>query len=245
MRRVGNKLFADVVIGAPRTYTFEQIHEVSERVEKAALEGAHTISPHSEVDTVVHVEPAASPSETVTDQIHYLAELQGVHAHDIHVREVNGLLEADFDLELQSDMDLREAHSAATRLEQAVLQGNRKVQRVTTHLEAPNETIVRRQNVTQKYPEMAARICQIADEIAGAGSAHDVHLYRSRAPSSSSSSSKDKDEGQRLDLVLHTIFDAHAPLSQVHIWAEEIKRALRQAYPNLDSVVIHTEPPEQ
>jgi cation diffusion facilitator family transporter len=245
MRRVGNKLFADVVIGAPRTYTFEQIHEVSERVEKAALEGAHTISPHSEVDTVVHVEPAASPSETVTDQIHYLAELQGVHAHDIHVREVNGLLEADFDLELQSDMDLREAHSAATRLEQAVLQGNRKVQRVTTHLEAPNETIVRRQNVTQKYPEMAARICQIADEIAGAGSAHDVHLYRSRAPSSSSSSSKDKDEEQALDLVLHTIFDAHTPLSQVHIWAEEIKRALRQAYPNLDSVVIHTEPPEQ
>ncbi|HLX40895.1 MAG TPA: cation transporter dimerization domain-containing protein [Ktedonobacteraceae bacterium] len=41
------------------------------------------------------------------------------------------------------------------------------------------------------------------------------------------------------------MFDAHAPLSQVHITAEEIKRALRQEYPRLDSVVIHTEPPEQ
>lgn len=245
MRRVGNKLFADVVIGAPRTYTFEQIHEVSERVEKAALDGVHTISPHSEVDIVVHVEPTASPTETVTDQIHYLAELQGVHAHDIHVREVNGFLEADFDLELQSDMDLREAHAAATRLEQAVLQSNRKVQRVTTHLEAPNETVVPRQDVTYKYPEMAAGICQIADGIAGAGSAHDVHLYRSRPPTSSLSSSEEKDNRQELDLVLHTIFDAHAPLSQVHVWAEEIKRALRQAYPNLGSVVIHTEPPEQ
>jgi divalent metal cation (Fe/Co/Zn/Cd) transporter len=31
----------------------------------------------------------------------------------------------------------------------------------------------------------------------------------------------------------------------VHIQAEEIQRALRQAYPQLGSVVIHTEPPEQ
>jgi len=242
VRRAGNKLFADVVIGAPRTYTFEQIHEVSERVEKAAVEGARAVSPQSEVDVVVHVEPTASPSETVTDQIHYLAELQGVHAHDIHVREVNGQLEADFDLELQSDMDLSEAHAAATRLEQAVLQGNRRVHRVTTHLEAPNENVVRRQDVTHKYPEMAANICKIADRVAGVGSAHDVHLYRSRL---SPASSDGKDDKEELDLVLHTIFEAHAPLSQVHIWAEEIKRALRQAYPKLGSVVIHTEPSEQ
>ncbi|HLG77409.1 MAG TPA: cation transporter dimerization domain-containing protein, partial [Ktedonobacteraceae bacterium] len=53
-----------------------------------------------------------------------------------------------------------------------------------------------------------------------------------------------KTEAADLDLVLHTVFDAHAPLSQVHVDAEEIKRALRRAYPNLNSVTIHTEPPE-
>ena len=240
VRRVGNKLFADVVIGAPRTYSFEQIYEVSEHVEAAAKEVARSIKPNGEVDVVVHVEPTASQSETVTEQIHYLAALQGVHAHDIRVREVNGCLEADFDLELQTDMDLHAAHAAATRLEQAVLQNNRNIRRVTTHLEAPPVDIVSRLDVTRQYPEMAARICQIADEIAGAGSAHDVHLYRSRYLKAQNNGKKDE-----LDLVLHTIFAAHAPLSQVHIWAEEIKRALRQAYPNLGSVVIHTEPPEQ
>ncbi|WP_236031611.1 cation transporter dimerization domain-containing protein [Ktedonospora formicarum] len=45
-------------------------------------------------------------------------------------------------------------------------------------------------------------------------------------------------------MTLHITFDAQAPLSQVHIWAEEIKRALRRAYPYLDTVTIHTEPPE-
>lgn len=242
VRRAGNKFFADVIIGAPRIFTFEQIHELSERVEKAAREGARIISPQGEVDIVVHVEPTASPQETVTDQIHYLAELQGVHAHDIHVREVGERLEADFDLEVQSDMDLGEAHNVATKLEQAVLQSNQLLRRVTTHLEAPNNEVVRRQDVTPQYTAMAQDICRIADSIAGVGSAHDVHLYHSRPTSKDGNGTVQHDE---LDIVLHTIFDAHAQLSQVHIWAEEIKRALRRAYPNLGSVVIHTEPPEQ
>lgn len=246
VRRAGNKFFADVVIAAPRIFTFEQIHDVSERVEAVTIESVHKTAPQAEVDLVVHVEPTASPGETVTDQIHYLAELQGIHAHDIHVREVNGHLEADFDIEVHTDMDLRQAHAEATRLEQAVLQSNPRLRRVTTHLEAPNGIVVRRQDVTQQYPEMATRICRIADQIAGPGSAHDVHLYHSEGQEQQDKvgigTSANRDE---LDLVLHTIFDAHAPLSQVHIWAEEIELTLRLAYPHLGSVVIHTEPPEQ
>ena len=244
LRRAGNKLFTDVIIAAPRTYTFEQIHELSEDVEKAALDGVRSLSPQGEADVVVHVEPTASPQETVTDQIHYLAELQGVHAHDIHVRDVNGRLEADFDLEVQADMNLQEAHIVATRLEQAVLDSNARLRRVTTHLEAPNEIILPRQEVTQQYGTMQAMIRRIADEIAGGESAHDIHLYRSRQESSDGSCDDD-DRDCRLDLTLHTTFEAQVPLSQAHIHAEEIKRRLRQTYPRLDSVIIHTEPPEK
>jgi divalent metal cation (Fe/Co/Zn/Cd) transporter len=246
LRRAGNKLFTDVIIAAPRTYTFEQIHELSEDVEKAARDGLHNVSPQGEVDVVVHVEPTASPQETVTDQIHYLAELQGVHAHDIHVRDVNGRLEADFDVEVQSDMNLQDAHAVATRLEQAVLDGNERLRRVTTHLEAPNEVVVPRQEVTQNYQDMKNTICTIADGVAGKGSAHDIHLYRSQptlVSANGTHATTDHIEN-KLDLVLHTTFDAQVPLSQAHIQAEEIKRRLRHEYPHLDSVVIHTEPPE-
>jgi divalent metal cation (Fe/Co/Zn/Cd) transporter len=244
-RRAGNKLFADIIIAAPRTLTFEQTHALSESVEKAAMDGIRTIAAQGEVDIVVHVEPTASPRETVIDQIHYLADEQGVHAHDIHVREVEGQLEADFDVEVQKDMDLSEAHAVATRLEQAVLQDNHSLRRVTTHLEAPSNTIVPRQDVTARYVSMAEDICRIADSIAGAGSAHDVHLYCSRSSTTNlGRQGRSSVAAPELDLVLHTIFDAHIPLSQVHIRAEEIKRALRQAYPRLGSVVIHTEPPE-
>jgi len=243
-RRAGNKLFADVVITAPRTLTFEQIHEVSERVEDAAFKAVHLISPTNEVDVLVHVEPTQVASETIIEQIYYLAERQGIHAHDIHVREVNGKLEADFDLEVQADMDLQKAHRIATGLEQTILKDNPLLRRVTTHLEAPSVAIERRLDVTSQHPAMARRISEIADRIAGNDSAHDIHLYQPYFSLAVSNPAARK-KPEELDLVLHTICEPHIPLSQAHLQAEEIQRALRLAYPALGSVVIHTEPPEE
>lgn len=243
-RRAGNKLFADVVIAAPRTLTFEQIHELSERVEGAAIKSVRLKSLGSEVDVLVHVEPTQDPGETVIEQIHYLAECQGVHVHDVRVREVNGQLEADFDLEVHADMDLQEAHKIATNLEQTILQDNPHLRRVTTHLEAPSASIERRQDVTAQHPAMAARIIKIADTIAGKGSAHDVHLYQPYLSLAGNTQPAQRRQ-EELDLVLHTLCEPHIPLSQAHLQAEEIQRALRQAYPDLGSVVIHTEPPEE
>jgi len=152
-------------------------------------------------------------------------------------------LEADFDIEVHADVDLQEAHAIASRLEQAIKQNNPLVDRVTTHLEAPVEAVVRRRDVTQSYPEMAGHIVELADVVAGKGSAHDVHLYQSTTTSLEHISSADS-PNQELDLVLHTFFDPHIPLSQAHTQAEEIKRSLRQEYPHLGSIAIHTEPPE-
>lgn len=193
---------------------------------------------------LVHVEPTQDPSETVIEQIHYLAECQGVHVHDVRVREVNGQLEADFDLEVHADMDLQEAHKIATNLEQTILQDNPHLRRVTTHLEAPSASIERRQDVTAQHPAMAAHIIKIADTIAGKGSAHDVHLYQPYLSLAGNTQPTQRRQ-EELDLVLHTLCEPHIPLSQAHLQAEEIQRALRQAYPDLGSVVIHTEPPEE
>ena len=243
MRRAGNKCFADIIIAAPRTLSFDQIHALSDGVEEVVRAEVAIVHPDEEVDIVVHVEPITSSGETIAEQIYYLAEHQGVHAHDIHVREVSGKLEADFDLEVQADMDLQEAHAIATRLEEAVLQNNERLRRVTTHLEALSDCIVQRQDVTGQYQEIAHEICQISNGIAGVNSAHEIHLYLPSKVTAEAYVSENR-KAPELDLVLHTTFAAHAPLSEVHIGAEKIKRALRRAYPNLNNVTIHTEPPE-
>ena len=103
----------------------------------------------------------------------------------------------------------KEAHAVASRLEQAVLEGNDRLRRVTTHLEAPNKIVVPRQEVTQNYKDMKTTICTIADSVAGTGSTHDVHLYRSQ-PNLVSANGKNGNTTDhiedKLDLVLHTTF---------------------------------------
>ncbi|GHO44796.1 cation diffusion facilitator family transporter [Ktedonospora formicarum] len=245
VRRAGNKHFIDIVIAAPRTFTFDQTHRLSERIEEQTVEAARPDSPQGEFDVVVHVEPTASPRETVSDQIRYLAEAQGIHAHDIHVREVDGALEVDLDVEVRTDMTLQEAHAQASRFEHIALQQNPHLRRVTTHIEAPSDVIVARQEVTNENTALREEIRRIANGIAGEGRAHEVHVYRRcDAQSDHEVFGSTATETATLDVTLHITFDALAPLSQVHIWAEEIKRALRRAHPYLDTVTIHTEPPE-
>jgi cation diffusion facilitator family transporter len=251
LRRAGNKLFTELVVGAPRTATFEHAHAVTEAVERAAREAVCRDAPQADVDVVVHVEPAATPAETTAEGIHYLALELGLRAHDVRVRVVEGegqprrvsnpLLEADLHLEVAPSLDLRAAHEAATRLERAIYRGYPQVQRVTTHLEAPEVSPEHRRDVSGEQPGLVAEVSQIADRVAGAGSCHEVHVYQVV----NSLASQPTPEHPLYDLVLHCTFAGAAPIQEVHAQAEEIERALRAVLPPLGAVLIHAEPPEE
>lgn len=238
LRRTGNKIFTDVVVAAARTATFEQSHTLTEQIERAISSAIKRNLPEGEVDSVVHLEPTATPEETVSEQIHYLAERHDLHAHNIHLREINGHLEADFDLEVPVELNLEQAHAVASTLEETIMATNHHLSRVTTHLEAPLVTIIPQQEVTHQQTAMVTNIRHIADTVAGRGNTHEVHLYQLRSEQQAS-------QKAQLDLVLHVACDPRASLQNAHLQAEEIERLLRQEYPQLASVTVHTEPPEQ
>lgn len=247
VRRAGNKLFADLVVGAPRTATFEHAHAVTEAVESAAREAVCADSPQAEVDVVVHVEPAATPEETLAQGIHYLALELNLRAHDVRVRLLEDEAgsrapEVDLHLEVDPDLDLRSAHDAATRLERAIYRAYPAVRRVTTHLEAPEVGVERRRDVSTEQKELVTRVRKLADGVAGAGSCHEVHVYQVM---NHSQQERPSPEHPLYDLVLHCTFSGAAPIQQVHVRAEEIERALRAKLPPLGAVLIHTEPPEE
>jgi divalent metal cation (Fe/Co/Zn/Cd) transporter len=245
-RRAGNKLFADLVVGAPRTATFEHAHAVTEAVERAARDAVCAGTPQADVDVVVHVEPAATAAETTAQGIHYLALELGLRAHDVRVRVLEEeraaqALEADLHLEVAPDLDLRAAHDAATRLERAIYRAYPAVRRVTTHLEAPDVHVEHRRDVSAEQPALVAQVRRIADGVAGVGSCHEVHVYRVM---NHAEQDQPTPEAPLYDLVLHCTFAGAAPIQQVHVQAEEIERALRAELPPLGAVLIHTEPPE-
>ncbi len=246
-RRAGNKLFADLVVGAPRTATFEHAHAVTEAVERAARDAVRADTPQADVDVMVHVEPAATAAETTAQGIHYLALELGLRAHDVRVRVLeqepsDSALEADLHLEVDPDLDLRTAHEAATRLERAIYRAYPAVRRVTTHLEAPELGLERRRDVSAEQSALAAQVRQIADCVGGAGSCHEVHVYQVMNRGEAQPPTPEK---PLYDLVLHCTFAGAAPIQQVHVQAEEIERALRAELPPLGAVLIHTEPPEE
>lgn len=258
VRRAGNKFFADATVAAPRTFTFSQTHTLTERVEQAVLAAAHAEAPQGEFDLVVHVEPTVAPDETVGELIQQVAQNQGLHVHDIHVREVQGVLEADVDVEVPAHLDLEAAHARAARLEAAVLAEQPHLRQITTHLEPLSDIVTSREEVTRHYGDLVEQVRHLADQIAGAGATHEIHLYQ--ATSSADGVLQTTPQIGRpvtmervprpaghslppLDLVLHLTSAAEAPLSQVHLQAEQIKRTLRDAYPVLEAITIHAEPP--
>ncbi len=246
-RRAGNKFFADLVVGAPRTATFERAHAVTEAVERAARDAVRVDVPQADVDVVVHVEPTATAAETTAQGIHYLALELGLRAHDVRVRileeeRATNALEADLHLEVAPDLDLRAAHEAATRLERAIYRAYPDVRRVTTHLEAPELGVERRRDVSATQPTLVAQVREIADCVAGPESCHEVHVYRVMNGSEEEQATP---EAPLYDLVLHCTFSGAAPIQQVHVQAEEIERALRANLPPLGAVLIHAEPPEE
>lgn len=239
VRRAGNKFFADLVIAAPRTLTFEQTHALTEQCELAARAALRATTPQAEIDVVVHIEPTTAPTETVRDRIHYLTEEHGLHAHDIHVREVDGRLEAVFDLEVPPHIALGDADAIASRLEADLLAQDPRLARVVAHLEAPETAVMPRANVTAAYPDLVARARQIA-RAAGAERIEEISLLRSREPHDEED--RAVDDLPALDIILVVAFDRSAPLDIAHTRAEAVKRALHQALPQLETITVRTVP---
>lgn len=222
LRRSGNRIFADLVVGVPRTTTFADAHELTERIERAI---SHAVP---RTDTVIHFEPVAGRDETAADQIHYLAHQQGIQAHAVHLREVDGILDANLHIELDPGMSLDEAHGVATKLEEAVRATNPRIKSVNTHLEVASSAAGPRTEVTDERQLLMDQITSLADSIAGRGSCHYIRVYESAQ--------------SRIDLVLHCTLPAELPIRPVHDISTEVERKLRDKIAHLENVLVHVEP---
>ncbi len=222
LRRAGNRIFADLVVGVPRTTTFAKAHDLSERIERVISQ----IEPRA--DTVVHLEPVKGRHETTVDQIDYLARQQGIRAHDVRVREIDGKLDADLHVEVDPQLSLEGAHNVASRLEEAVRAANPTIRSVNTHLEAPAIQAEPRDEVTEHLHPLLDRVRHLSDSVAGEGSCHDIRIYESS-------------EGL-IDIVLHCTLPADLPIQAVHDVSTEVEKKLRDRIPQLGNVLVHIEP---
>src|SRR6267378_5977761 len=110
VRRAGNRHFVDATVSVARTASLEQVHALSDAIEKRIGE----IVPS---DVMVHAEPRAPQGEHLFEAIRAAAQSLGLAIHDLTAVQQAGQLFVELHLEVDEKLSLREAHRQATDLE--------------------------------------------------------------------------------------------------------------------------------
>src|SRR5467141_2591763 len=113
VRRAGNRHFVDATVSVARTASLEQVHALSDAIEKRVGE----IVPS---DVMVHAEPRAPQGEHLFEAIRAVAQRMGLGIHDLSALQQQGQLFVELHLEVDENLSLRDAHRQASELEDGI-----------------------------------------------------------------------------------------------------------------------------
>jgi len=221
LRQSGNKHFVDLNIAVARNLPVEQSHAIAVAVE-AKIED---LMPN--VDVVVHTSPTRQKGETVPERIRTIAGNLGQTVHNILVHEERGQIYADLHMEVDEDMDIRQAHDLATGLEAAVRADMPGITSLNIHIESRQQRREELRNVTRFSAELIEKVRKIASTTPGIVECHEVTVRRS---------------GSQIYLAMHCTFEDTLSIRTVHDISTDLEDRLHAEIPNLGRVLIHPEP---
>lgn len=234
VRRAGNRHFVDVTISVPRSASFEQVHAISDAVERRVAE----IVP---ADVMVHMEPRAAAGEHLFDAIRAVAARRGLSVHEVSGQQLEGRLFIEMHLEVPEQLSLREAHRRASELEEEVrtlpgvaASANGAAPVVNTHIEPLGTHIA---SVDGRGGEMAelgraieGYINSLAGEYHELVDCHEVHVRQVE---------------RKILASCHCAMDGSLPITQIHDVTAALEDRVKERFPQVARVNIHPEPPEE
>jgi cation diffusion facilitator family transporter len=220
LRESAGRYFADVVVSVPPGQAVVEGHRAADLVE-AAVE---RVLPGS--DVVVHVEPRRRGLD-LRDRVLAIALSEPLvkEAHDITIYEQPGPASVSLHLKFPADLELREAHEIAERVEQAI-RARPEVADVQTHLE-PLERPLR-----ARPPDVSADL-RARNEI--------EQLIRERTGSDPRKLRLLSTDAGRVVFLTLGVHPGES-LTEAHRLASELEDELHQRIAGIAEVVVHTEP---
>ncbi len=215
MREAGGRHFADVVIGVPPGAAVGQGHAAADAVEEAVQRAV----PQS--DVVVHVEPG---SETAVRERALAAALSVPTVREVHnvsVLDVGGGMQISLHLKLPGELTLEDAHEVAEQVERAIRQAVPEARAVQTHLEPLAEALS-----GEEIERDRAAIARVVEETTGRPP-REVRFLTT-------------DDGVVVYLTL--ALDPSTTLAEAHAEASRVEERIRATQPEIDDVIVHTEP---
>ena len=227
VRDAGGRLFVDLRVDVPRHLSFEEIHQLTQKAQEAVQQ----ISPGA--DVIVDAVPVVE-GEGILEKIRAVAAREHVSIHNVTTHWTERGMWIDLDLEVDPDTSFESAHESATNLEARLrdevmrTDGLAPVAEINVHIEPRSAEPTRATPLDPlKADVYIKKVTAIGRELKGISESHQIELHEMNGG---------------IYLSLHLLIDAGIPIAEVHRLAEEMEIRLRQEFPELGRVVIHTEP---
>jgi cation diffusion facilitator family transporter len=224
VRRAGNRHFVDATVSVPRTASLEQVHALSDAIEKRIGE----IVPS---DVMVHAEPRAPQGEHLFEAIRAVAQRMGLAIHDVSALQQAGQLFIELHLEVDENLSLRDAHRQASALEEEIrelrdgpVEVNIHIEPLGRHIATPDTGIGEMKQLSRAIEEFLNRLPLEFDELVNC---HDVRVRQVE---------------HHILVSCHCTMKSALPITQVHDVTAALEDRVKEKFPQIYRVTIHPEP---
>jgi cation diffusion facilitator family transporter len=226
VRRAGSRHFVDATVSVARTASLEQVHELSDAIEKRVGE----IVPS---DVMVHAEPRAPQGEHLFEAIRAVAQRMGLGIHDLSALQQQGKLFVELHLEVDENLSLREAHRQATNLEEGIrelrdgpIDVNIHIEPLGRHIATPDSGAGEMKQLSRSVEAFLNSLPAEFDELVNC---HDVRT---------------RQVAHHILVSCHCTMKGALPITQIHDVLATLEDRVKERFPQIHRVTIHPEPVE-
>jgi cation diffusion facilitator family transporter len=227
VRRAGNRHFVDATVSVARTASLEQVHALSDAIEKRIGE----IVPS---DVMVHAEPRAPQGEHLFEAIRAVAQRMGLAIHDVTALQHGGQLFIELHLEVDENLSLRDAHRQATALEEGIRKlrdgstdVNIHIEPLGRHIATPDSGAGEMKQLSRAIEEFLNSLPAEFDELVNC---HDVRVRQVE---------------HHILASCHCTMRGALPITLVHDVTAALEDRVKENFPQIFRVTIHPEPVEE
>jgi cation diffusion facilitator family transporter len=224
VRRAGKHHFVDATVSVARTASLEQVHALSDAIEKRVGE----IVP---ADVMVHAEPRAPQGDNLFEAIRAVAQRLGLAIHDLGALQQQQQLFVELHLEVDENLSLADAHRQATLLEESIrelrdgpIEVNIHIEPLGRHIATPDAGAGEMKQLSRTVEEFLNKLPIEYDELVNC---HDVRARQVE---------------HRILVSCHCTMKGALPITQIHDVTAALEDRVKEKFPQIYRVTIHPEP---
>ena len=212
-----------MAISVSRTLSVEKIQTICATIEARVREAF----PVAEI--TINTRPIALNSETIAERVHVISLNHNLHAHNIATNLAEQKKYITFDVEIDQQLTIKEAHETVNALEEELHREFDGDLDICIHLD-PLRNEERSTSSLPHTEEERVRtiIVQVAEGIEHMHDIHDIKIRRT--------------DKQKLIITLHCSFSDETLLEEVHSLTSRLEGAIYHSLPDAGRVIIHAEP---